>query len=69
MAAMTTLDEALQRGLALHRDGNFSQAEEIYARVLAIAPDNASALHLSGLVAQDGSKRARDGTHWAGDTY
>lgn len=48
---MTSLDEALQRGLALYRDGHLAQADEVYASVLAINPDNALALHLSGLVA------------------
>ena len=49
--ATTPLDETLHRGLALHRDGHFARAEEIYAQVLAVDPNNASALHLSGLVA------------------
>src|SRR5215467_15199999 len=41
----------LDTALKLQRAGRFEEAERIYAEVLAVAPDNAEALHLSGLIA------------------
>ena len=41
----------LDTALKLQRAGRFEEAERIYAEVLAAAPDNAEALHLSALIA------------------
>ena len=41
----------LDMALKLQRAGQLAEAEKIYAQVLASAPDNAEALHLSGLIA------------------
>ena len=48
---MTQRNELLREALALHHAGRLREAEAIYSRVLATEPDNAEALHLSGLVA------------------
>src|ERR1051326_5128816 len=41
----------LETALKLQRAGRVEEAERIYAQVLAASPDNADALHLSGLIA------------------
>src|SRR4051812_45788601 len=48
---MTAPAAWLQTGLRLQRAGQFSEAERVYSGVLAGDPDNADALHLSGLIA------------------
>ena len=48
---MTQRNELLREALAFHHAGRLREAEAIYSRVLADEPDNAEALHLSGLVA------------------
>lgn len=48
---MATVQEALQIAVAHHREGRLDQAEAIYRAVLQVDPDNADALHLSGVVA------------------
>jgi predicted Zn-dependent protease len=48
---MTAPAAWLEKALRLQRAGQFSEAERIYADVLANDPDNADALHLSGLIA------------------
>jgi tetratricopeptide (TPR) repeat protein len=52
------LDDALQ----LHQDGRFSDAEQLYQRILAINPRHPDCLHLLGMIAyQEGSlERAAD---------
>jgi tetratricopeptide (TPR) repeat protein len=40
-----------ERALALHQQGDLSGAEAVYASILAIEPQNADVLHLSGVVA------------------
>jgi Tfp pilus assembly protein PilF len=45
---MSTIDEALARGLALHRAGDLRAAEQIYRQVLAVQPAHADALHRLG---------------------
>jgi tetratricopeptide (TPR) repeat protein len=44
--------EALREGLAAHRDGDIEAAQEAYADVLEIVPDNKFALFNLGLIAQ-----------------
>ena len=41
----------LERGIALHRNGDLAGAAAAYRTVLAADPDNADALHLLGLIA------------------
>jgi len=48
-----SLDEALRRGVQLHRTGRFQQAEPFYRGVLGAQPKHADALHLLGLIALD----------------
>ena len=48
---MADFAQAFQHALALHREGKLEEADEIYRRVLAADPANATAFHLSGLVA------------------
>ena len=48
---MSESERLLREALALHHAGRLREAQLLYARVLAEDPDNAEALHLSGLVA------------------
>jgi protein O-GlcNAc transferase len=41
---------ALAQALELHRQGNLAGAEQLYAAVLAVRPDNFDALHLLGVI-------------------
>ncbi len=43
--------ETLAKALRLHQAGDFSNADRLYRQILREEPDNASALHLLGLVA------------------
>lgn len=55
-AAGAKLREMLEMGVGLHRKGNLDAAEAVYRGVLELAPDNADAGHLLGLVlSQKGS--------------
>jgi Tfp pilus assembly protein PilF len=45
------LRNLVNEGLALHRNGQLKEADEIYSRVLGFDPDHADALHLSGMIA------------------
>jgi Flp pilus assembly protein TadD len=47
---MTALNDLLEQGIDAHRAGRFAEAEAAYRRILEIAPNNADALHLLGLV-------------------
>src|SRR5215472_10326563 len=40
----------LQRAMQLHRSGNLTLAESVYRELLAEAPQDASALHLLGVI-------------------
>ncbi|MDE2515125.1 MAG: sulfotransferase [Rhodospirillales bacterium] len=53
MAGPDILAQQLQEGVQRHRAGALDQAGAIYDRVLAHAPANAEALHLSGVLALD----------------
>ena len=43
--------QMLQTALGYHRSGDLSQADAIYAQIVAQDPSNAEALHLRGVVA------------------
>jgi predicted TPR repeat methyltransferase len=49
--AVNTLVEQVQQGMQFHAAGQLDEAEQIYRRVLAQAPQQPDALHLLGLVA------------------
>ncbi|HUB29585.1 MAG TPA: tetratricopeptide repeat protein [Terracidiphilus sp.] len=51
MAIDPALQKLVNQALGHHRNGELSQAEEIYRRVLAQDPGHADALHLLGMVA------------------
>lgn len=42
--------DALQLALAMHRDGEHENAESLYRRILAVAPDQVDALHFLALL-------------------
>jgi len=44
-------DQALLAALDHHLSGRTAEAAELYARILAVVPDHANALHLSGVLA------------------
>jgi predicted TPR repeat methyltransferase len=46
-----TVEEAVEIAIALHRDDRLTEADIVYARVLATDPGNARALHYSGVLA------------------
>lgn len=48
---MTAVRTILEAGLALQKDGRLADAEQRYRTALAVAPDDADALHLLGLIA------------------
>ena len=43
--------ELIERALAHHQSGLLGEAEEIYAQILRLEPENTDALHFSGLIA------------------
>jgi Flp pilus assembly protein TadD len=49
---MATISEALENAIAHHQAGRLEEAAESYRQVLAVAPDQARAWHLLGLVAR-----------------
>jgi len=49
---MATISEALETGTAHHQAGRLEEAADIYRQILAVAPDQAQAWHLLGLVAR-----------------
>lgn len=50
--------QQMEMAVQLHRAGNFKEADAIYSRVLKQNPDDANALHLSGVIAhQSGQSR------------
>ena len=57
-AIRLSVAEALEQALANHRQGRFSEAERLYGEVLEQQPNNADALHFSGVLAmQNGNPR------------
>ena len=55
---MPPTESELQRAIRYHRSGHLHKAEEVYARILDSNPDQADALHLSGVLAH---QSGRDG--------
>lgn len=53
---MSTVGDTLALGLQLHRAGRLAQAEAMYRRVLEAEPENADALHLFGVLAQQAGR-------------
>ena len=45
--------ERFKRAVALHQEGRLSEADALYAEILAAHPDFAEALHLKGVIAYD----------------
>src|SRR5437762_998249 len=46
------IQDALRQGFQHHQAGRLQQAEMLYRQILQVEPDNADALHLLGLLAQ-----------------
>lgn len=46
-----TLGEAMAMGLAFQKRGQLGEAEEVYRRILAVAPEHPEALHRAGILA------------------
>jgi predicted TPR repeat methyltransferase len=46
-----TLDEAVEIGVRLQRNEQLAEAEEVFRRVLQVAPQHADALHFAGVLA------------------
>jgi tetratricopeptide (TPR) repeat protein len=51
---MTSPDALLSQAMALHQAGRLAEAARLYARVLQAAPDQPDALHLLGVIQQQG---------------
>lgn len=45
-----TVEEAISLAIALQKDGQLAGAQELYCRVLAVAPDRSDALPYSGVL-------------------
>jgi tetratricopeptide (TPR) repeat protein len=54
---------SLADALRLHQAGNLAEADRLYRQVLRDEPENASALHLLGLVAQQSGRHADAAEH------
>lgn len=52
------VDEALEFALQLHRNGSLDEAETLYRRVIAAAPDNLNALHFLGVLCHQQNRNA-----------
>ena len=55
---LAQLDALLQRGTALHRQGQLAQAWDIYKQILSIHSKHFDALHMAGLVAAQANNSA-----------
>ncbi|MEJ8857885.1 tetratricopeptide repeat protein [Variovorax robiniae] len=49
-AKEVSLDDALKLAIAMHRANGLDDAEKVYARILAVAPDHADTLHFMGVL-------------------
>jgi predicted TPR repeat methyltransferase len=56
---MSDIIALLQQAVALHQQGRLEQARELYEQVLAVAPHQFDALHLSGVMARQRGDPAR----------
>lgn len=52
MITTSSLPQALDTALQMHRTGNLEEAERLYREILKDDPQNSDALHLSGVIAQ-----------------
>ncbi len=57
-AKLAPVSELLARALAHHQNGLLDEAEEVYAQILQLAPENADALHFSGVIAHQRGRSA-----------
>lgn len=46
-----TINDALNRAVELHRDGDLKSAWLVYREIMQVAPDHPDAIHLAGVVA------------------
>ena len=46
-----TIDQALQRGVAAHKEGKLQDAERLYRAILQVLPDHPDANHNLGVLA------------------
>ena len=53
---MATIPQALAAAIEHHRAGRLATAEEIYRRILAVAPDEANSLNLLGVIAHSSGR-------------
>ena len=51
MPDVSQFADVFAQGMALHQQGEYAKAKEIYAQVLALEPRHFDALHLSGVIA------------------
>ena len=51
-----TIEQALQRGVAAHKEGKLQAAERLYHTVLQSTPEHPDANHNLGLIAVSGGK-------------
>jgi len=49
-AKEVSIDDALKLAIAMHRANGLDDAEKVYGRILAVAPDHADALHFMGVL-------------------
>lgn len=52
-----SVEQALRVALALHRDGQFADADKLYRRILETFPEQPDALHFLGLLARQQGRR------------
>ncbi|MFC1881553.1 tetratricopeptide repeat protein [Thermodesulfobacteriota bacterium] len=52
------LSSEIEKGLHFHQQGQLLEAEKVYTRILSIAPRNADALHLMGVLANQKGENA-----------
>jgi len=55
---LKNLDQALQRAITHHREGRLAEAEALYRRILASAPDNPQVVYLLGMLANQCGRSA-----------
>lgn len=55
---LPSTSELIARALAYHQTGLLGEAEAIYAQILCLEPENADALHFSGLIAHQQGRSA-----------
>jgi predicted TPR repeat methyltransferase len=51
-----TLEEALEIGMDLHRDGRLTEAQVVYGEILRIEPEHPTTLHYAGVLAHQGGR-------------